>query len=79
MRCKTDYKLLIDTVVNEERPFFEDEDEVYDEFNLTDYVVNGCKFKHYDETECPTDRYNDFWLILVIMIMIKIVVADHSI
>jgi hypothetical protein len=60
MRCKTDYKLLIDTVVNEERPFFEDEDEVYDEFNLTDYVVNGCKFQHYDEAECPTDRYNDF-------------------
>ena len=49
LRCRSERVLLIDSLLNEEKPLFEGEEECFDEFNLTDYVANGQAFRFHDQ------------------------------
>ena len=48
-KCKTERVLLVDLLVSDETMLYETEEEEFDEFNLTNYMNNGGKFKHHDE------------------------------
>ena len=50
MRCKEDRKLLAQELTLEDRPFFDESDEEFDESNISDFVRNGCSFKEHDLT-----------------------------